>query len=51
MGQNTAVRHAADILKRSRFNLSGAQFSRFSQRPKGILFLAGPTGVGKTELA
>jgi len=51
MGQESAVRHAADILKRSRFNLSGAQFSRFSQRPKGIMFLAGPTGVGKTELA
>ncbi|MDR1944472.1 MAG: AAA family ATPase [Synergistaceae bacterium] len=51
MGQTLAVRHAADILKRSRFNLSGAQFSRYSQRPKGILFLAGPTGVGKTELA
>ncbi|MDR1979102.1 MAG: AAA family ATPase [Synergistaceae bacterium] len=51
MGQEMAVRHASDILKRSRFNLSGAQFSRFSQRPKGILFLAGPTGVGKTELA
>ncbi|MDR1730661.1 MAG: AAA family ATPase [Synergistaceae bacterium] len=51
MGQTAAVRHASDILKRSRFNLSGAQFSRFSQRPKGILFLAGPTGVGKTELA
>ena len=51
MGQATAVRHAADILKRSRFNLSGAQFSRYSQRPKGIIFLAGPTGVGKTELA
>jgi energy-coupling factor transporter ATP-binding protein EcfA2 len=51
MGQETAVHHASDILKRSCFNLSGAQFSRFSQRPKGILFLAGPTGVGKTELA
>jgi ATP-dependent Clp protease ATP-binding subunit ClpA len=51
MGQPAAVRHASDILKRSRFNLSGAQFSRFSQRPRGILFLAGPTGVGKTELA
>jgi ATP-dependent protease Clp ATPase subunit len=51
MGQETAIRHAADILKRSRFNLSGAQFSRYSQRPKGVLFLAGPTGVGKTELA
>jgi ATP-dependent Clp protease ATP-binding subunit ClpA len=51
MGQDRAVRHAADILKRSRFNLSGAQFSRYSQRPKGVLFLAGPTGVGKTEMA
>jgi energy-coupling factor transporter ATP-binding protein EcfA2 len=51
MGQPAAVRHASDILKRSRFNLSGVQFSRFSQKPKGILFLAGPTGVGKTELA
>jgi hypothetical protein len=43
MGQAAAVRHVADILKRSRFNLSGVQFSRYSQRPKGILFLAGPT--------
>lgn len=51
MGQKRAIRHAADILKRSVFNLSGAQFSRDSQRPKGVLFLAGPTGVGKTELA
>jgi hypothetical protein len=51
MGQERAVRHASDILKRSRFNLSGSQFSRYSQRPKGVLFLAGPTGVGKTELA
>jgi len=51
MGQEYAVRMAANILKRSIFNLSGAQFSRLSQRPKGVLFLAGPTGVGKTELA
>jgi hypothetical protein len=51
MGQEKAVLHAADILKRSRFSLSGAQFSRYSQRPKGVLFLAGPTGVGKTEMA
>ncbi len=51
MGQGRAIRHAADILKRSVFNLSGAQFAKTSQRPKGVLFLAGPTGVGKTELA
>ncbi|MDR1581238.1 MAG: AAA family ATPase [Synergistaceae bacterium] len=51
MGQERAVSHAADILRRSFFNLSGAQYSRNSQRPKGVLFCAGPTGVGKTELA
>lgn len=51
MGQDKAVRHVADILKRSVYNLSGSQFSRYSQRPKGVLFFAGPTGVGKTELA
>lgn len=51
IGQPAAVAHAVDVLKRSLFNLSGAQFSRLSQKPKGVLFLAGPTGVGKTELA
>lgn len=51
IGQPEAVGHAVDVLKRSLFNLSGAQFSRLSQKPKGVLFLAGPTGVGKTELA
>jgi hypothetical protein len=51
MGQKQAVAHAADILRRSFFNLSGSQYSRNSQRPKGVLFCAGPTGVGKTELA
>ena len=51
MGQSNAVCHTADILKRSIYNLSGAQFSKYSQKPKGVLFFAGPTGVGKTELA
>ncbi|HOK09615.1 MAG TPA: AAA family ATPase [Candidatus Hydrogenedens sp.] len=50
-GQKRAVKKAVDIVRRSFYNLSGAQFSRYSQKPKGILFLAGPTGVGKTELA
>jgi ATP-dependent Clp protease ATP-binding subunit ClpA len=27
------------------------QYSKYSNRPKGVLFLSGPTGVGKTELA
>ncbi len=51
MGQDRAVRHVADILKRSVYSLSGSQFSKYTQRPKGVLFFAGPTGVGKTELA
>lgn len=51
IGQPAAIRKVSAILKRSFFNLSGAQFSRYSNKPKGILFFAGPTGVGKTELA
>lgn len=50
-GQEYAVRKASDIIKRSVYNLSGSQYSKHSQRPKGVLFFAGPTGVGKTELA
>lgn len=50
-GQDHAVKKASDIIKRSVYNLSGSQYSKFSQRPKGVLFFAGPTGVGKTELA
>lgn len=46
-----AVEKSVDIIRRAVFNLSGAQYSRFSMRPKGVLFFAGPTGVGKTELA
>lgn len=51
IGQERAVNHSLDIIKRSIFDLSGAQFSPHSQKPKGVLFFAGPTGVGKTELA
>ena len=50
MGQKYAVTHTSDIVKRSVFSLSGSQYAH-SQRPKGIVFFAGPTGVGKTELA
>ena len=51
LGQKTAIKKASDIIKRSVFSLSGSQYSRYSNRPKGVLFFAGPTGVGKTELA
>ncbi len=50
-GQKNAIIKATDIIKRAVYNLSGSQYSKFSQRPKGVLFFAGPTGVGKTELA
>ncbi|WP_280764213.1 AAA family ATPase [Prescottella agglutinans] len=50
-GQQPAIRRAVDILIRSTTGLTGAQGSGDSSRPQGILFFAGPTGVGKTELA
>jgi ATP-dependent Clp protease ATP-binding subunit ClpB len=50
-GQQAAVTRAFDILKRAALGLSGAQATSSANRPRGILFLAGPTGVGKTELA
>ncbi len=50
-GQEVAVRQTLDILIRSVMGLHGAQASSSSNRPRGVLFFAGPTGVGKTELA
>ena len=50
IGQPAAVSAAADVLRRARLHLSGAQTSKRT-RPRGVLFFAGPTGVGKTELA
>jgi hypothetical protein len=50
-GQDPAIRKALDILTRSVMGLSGAHAASSASRPRGVLFLAGPTGVGKTELA
>lgn len=50
-GQAHAIEKALDILTRSIVGLSGAQTSSRHSRPRGMLFLVGPTGVGKTELA
>ena len=50
-GQSQAVRQTLDILKRSVTGLTAAQSSGSGNKPRGILFFAGPTGVGKTELA
>ncbi|MFN0156344.1 MAG: AAA family ATPase [Gaiella sp.] len=51
LGQDAAIRKSVDILMRSVTGMSDAHRSMTSQRPRGVLFFAGPTGVGKTELA
>lgn len=50
-GQDSAVKKAADIIKSAVLGLSGLQHSSSKSKPRGIMFLAGPTGTGKTELA
>ena len=50
-GQTPAIVKTVDILMRSVTSLTGAQTAAPSGRPRGVLFFAGPTGVGKTELA
>jgi ATP-dependent Clp protease ATP-binding subunit ClpA len=47
-GQDHAVTHILDIVKRA---VTGIGAPRRGGRPRGVAFLAGPTGVGKTELA
>lgn len=49
-GQQKAVEKATSILSRACLGLSGIQGGAIS-KPKGVLFFAGPTGTGKTELA
>lgn len=49
-GQPRAIGKAVDIISRACSGLSGIQ-SNSVGKPKGILFFAGPTGTGKTELA
>ena len=51
LGQEHAVRKTIDALSRAALGLSGAQSAGHPNRPRGVLFFAGPTGVGKTELA
>lgn len=49
-GQDDAVQKVIDTLTLARASLSGMS-SGTPSKPKGILFFAGPTGVGKTFLA
>jgi hypothetical protein len=50
-GQVKVIEKTLEILVRSVVGLSGSQSSSRYSRPRGVLFFAGPTGVGKTELA
>lgn len=48
-GQEDAISKICGVIKRSVTGLSGMQHSSSENKPRGILFLAGPTGTGKTE--
>ena len=50
LGQDHALAQVLDLVKRSRLGLAAGSWQS-SQRPRGVLFFAGPTGVGKTETA
>ncbi len=49
-GQEAAVARVTDLVKRAWLGLAAGDAGR-SHRPRGVLFFAGPTGVGKTEMA
>jgi len=48
MGQDHIIDRIVKVIKRAVVGLSGMQHSS-GTKPRGILFLAGPTGTGKTE--
>lgn len=49
-GQPVALNRTLEVIKRAAAGMSGLQHSSHT-KPKGILFFAGPTGTGKTEMA
>lgn len=49
-GQDVAVQRLLQIIKRAKLGMAAGSVQR-NQRPRGVLFFAGPTGVGKTEMA
>jgi ATP-dependent Clp protease ATP-binding subunit ClpC len=50
-GQDSSIAKVREVVIRAKTGLSGLQHSKSKSKPKGVLFFAGPTGVGKTELA
>lgn len=51
IGQGNAISKAVEIIRRSNLGLDSIDRIKPSNKPKGVLFFAGPTGTGKTELA
>lgn len=51
MGQDHAIKKSVEIIRRAKLGLHSIDQSKPTNKPKGVLFFAGPTGVGKTELA
>ncbi len=51
LGQDRAMNKAVEIIRRSNLGLDSIDKTRPTSKPKGVLFFAGPTGTGKTELA
>lgn len=49
-GQDEAVKYTSSVLRRAAAGLSNVQTNSVGH-PKGVLFFAGPSGTGKTELA
>lgn len=51
MGQDAAIGKSVEIIRRAKLGLHSIDMRRNKSKPKGVMFFAGPTGVGKTELA
>ncbi len=50
-GQDNALNKVENVIMRAVKGMSGLQHSNAQNKPRGVLFFAGPTGVGKTETA
>ncbi len=51
IGQRQAVQRVLDLLVRSAMGLTAAHQAKVGSGVRGVLYFAGPTGVGKTEMA